>query len=357
MNHRRRRNMTLRTRFDQNGRPLPEQEYPLWEFAKAAVIWFLEAADRSLVASREAERQAQVTAAKQQAVPQTIIIPMASQNETLALVAPPRPKPADSVTSRWRTLIRHPGVILLLGRRGSAKTTTALWLLEILRDIAAPYAVGPRSLEKLLPEWIGVVANLEDAPPNAVVAIDEAYLTFSSRNSMSSPGRSIAQMINLSRQRNQTLIFVVQEARQLDVNVVSQADVIAIKELSEISRNFERKELQRFTDPARSAFAAVQGDKRSWTWVFSEQADFAGMVLNEMPSFWRPALSRAFAAQQPETPKKNTSARAPRKGTRTPREELSGRAKALHAQGYSYGEIAQMMGLPKSTVWDLVNGE
>ena len=146
--------------------------------------------------------------------------------------------------------------------------------------------MGPSSLQKLLPSWIGIVQRLEDAPHGAVVLLDEAYMTYHARGSMTADGRTIGQAVNLSRQRGQTLIFVVQELRQLDVNDVSQADVLAIKELSEISREFERKELRKVTDRARAAFAATPvQDKRGLTWIHSEPTAFQGLTRNEMPSF------------------------------------------------------------------------
>jgi hypothetical protein len=209
------------------------------------------------------------------------------------------------------------------------------------------------SLQRLLPDSIGVVERLEDVPNGAVVLIDEAYLELHARNSMSESGRRIGAMVNLARQRNQTLIFIVQEARQLDVNIISQADVIVVKELTEISQGFERKELQRFTARARAAFATVKGNPQRWTWVHSESADFEGLVENELASFWRPALSHAFA----NVPGVEQAAQqvSPRKGARTPREELVTRAKSLINSGHSYGKAAQILGLPRSTVWDLVN--
>ena len=84
------------------------------------------------------------------------------------------------------------------------------------------------------------------------------------------------------------------------------------------------------------------------------------MVENQLASFWRPALSQAFAGGGATTPTTATNTKrnsVPRKGTRTPRLELAAKAKALHAGDHSYGEIAKILGIPKSTVWDLVNGE
>ena len=256
----------------------------------------------------------------------------------------------------WLDLVRHPSVVLIIGKRGSGKSAFGYRLLELQRDRAAPYVVGlPSQAQKLLPEWIGFADRLEDVPPGAVVLFDEAYTRYNARESMTADGRGIGTAVNLSRQRVQTLIFIVQEARQLDVNVISQADVIAIKALSEISQEFERKELRRFTDRARAAFSTVKGNSQSWTWVHSEAADFQGMVMNRLASFWRPALSHAFSGA---VGSQRASGRpiTYRQGERTPKAGLESRARAMHNAGHSYGQIAKILGVSKSTVYELVNG-
>jgi len=83
-----------------------------------------------------------------------------------------------------------------------------------------------------LPEWIGVAEDLEHIPNGSIVLIDEAYLSYHSRESHKSKSTEVSQIVNLSRQKEQTLIFVTQEARQIDINIASQANVIIFKELS-----------------------------------------------------------------------------------------------------------------------------
>ena len=184
--------------------------------------------------------------------------------------------------------------------------------------------------------------------------VGESYLTFHGRGAMTGPGRTIAAMVNLSRQHGQTLIFIVQESRQLDVNVVSQADVIMVKELSEISRDFERRELRPFTEQARTAFAGVRGSKKRWTWVYSEPADFRGMVENELPSFWSRSLSNAFASAAGAGGSGQLKSAMPRKGRRTPKADRGARARQLHEAGQSFGSIAKDRGVSKTTAYRLV---
>ena len=269
-----------------------------------------------------------------------------SQDSALSTWSPPP-------DLQWQRLAPHPSVGAIVGRRGSGKSALGYRQLELQKDRAACYVVGPPSLRKLLPDWIGVVQGMADVPSDAVVLIDEAYLLLHSRDSMSRAGRSIGPLINLSRQKKLSLIFISQEARQIDVNILSQLDWVAVKEPSELSMEFERRELRRFTDKARLEFGAIRGDRRSWTWVYSEPADFSGIVKNELASFWRPALSHAFADAGPSTANQwSSSPPGLRKGRRTPAAELKARARAMREAGYSYSQIAHALGLSKGTAWN-----
>ena len=218
-------------------------------------------------------------------------------------------------------------MVLVIGRRDSGKSVLGYRLLELLRSHGTPYVVGlPSNAVKLLPDWIGVMDRLEDVPNGSVVLVDEAYLSLHARTGMSEAGRSIGNDINLTRQKSQSLLFVAQEARQLDVNVVAQADVLAIKELSELSRGYELPQLQRLTDKARAAFQMVKGNKKKWTWVYADKANFEGMIANELPSFWKPSLSHAYA----QVSSGNVSPASPRRGRKLSREEQKQQALQLH---------------------------
>ena len=222
---------------------------------------------------------------------------------------------------------------------------------RVLLISAVMSVIGRSGFDTLL--WIGVVQDMTDVPSDAVVLIDEAYLLLHSRDSMSRTGRSIGPMINLSRQRRLSLIFISQEARQIDVNILSQLDWVAVKEPSELSMGFERRELRRYTEKAQAEFIAIRGDRRPWTWVYSEPADFSGIVKNELASFWRPALSRAFADAGPSAAKDRPLTRVGlRKGSRTPTAELKGKARDMRQADYSYSQIAHTLGVSKGTAWN-----
>ena len=248
-------------------------------------------------------------------------------------------------------VMHHPCVVLIIGKRGAGKSALGYRLLELLRNHGEPYAVGlPAKAQKLLPDWVGTAESLEQVPLNSVALVDESYIKFHARSSMGLEGRSIGRPISLSRQKEQSLIFIVQETRQLDVNIVSQVDVLAIKEMSELSRDFERPQLRKILDKARAAFQPLSGDRRPWSWIWSESGDYAGLIRNQLPSFWTTRLSHAFA----QLPGDNDNVSL-RRGHRPSRDDLKRESHKMRKANLSYDQIASNLGVSKATVWRWIN--
>ena len=158
----------------------------------------------------------------------------------------------------------------------------------------------------------------------------------------------MSQLLNISRQRQKTIIFVTQEARQVDRNIASSANVVVFKEPGMLQFEFDRPELKQLAASAREAFVAVSRDSKRWSYVYSPDADFVGLVENSRPSFWTEKLSHVFA-----TGSGPFVGRAPKKTALQDRIE---RAKELHRQGLSQGQIAKMLGVTRPTVKNYLEG-
>ena len=146
-----------------------------------------------------------------------------------------------------------------------------------------------------------------------------------------------------------TLLFVAQESSQLDRNIVSQIDALLIKDLSDLSQGYDRPQLRRITDKAREAFKTVRGDRRMWTYVYTEAAGDVGLIENRPPTFWKPSFSHACADIGTDP-----TAGTPTKGTKTPREKLKGKVKQLVPQ-FGTRPTAKILGISPPYVYKLFN--
>ena len=103
----------------------------------------------------------------------------------------------------------------------------------------------------------------------------------------------------------------------------------------------------------RLAFGQVQGDRREWAWLFNDKTGFRGLLPIELPTFWTKHLSNAFAAGFSNVPDKQSSTTV-RKGKAWSKEELVANVLLL-IEGMSVRNVARVLGIPRSTVQDIVN--
>jgi len=261
--------------------------------------------------------------------------------------------PVDEALAR---LIHHPSVVLTLGHRGGGKTALNIRIQELLRDIAPAYAVGmPARASHLLPDWYGLVEDFDTIPANAIIYVPESYRLFHARAAGSN---SIGDVVNLSRQRRHTLLFDVQNPAHLDRNIVSEADIVLIKEPGPLQQGFERSQFKVMMDSARAAFASVgQFRKKRVVWVVAPSAGIDGQLMeNLLPTCWTPAISSMFGDPSIKSSSKGHAKDAiPRAGKRTTVSSKGDKAKKMRAAGHTYGEIGNTLGVTKGYAYKLAN--
>ena len=223
-------------------------------------------------------------------------VPTAPLGNSSAFGVMESPPPADPALV---DKVRNANAVLVGGRRGSGKTATIMGLQESLRHVASPYAIGlPAKVAKLLPPWYGLADDPADVPPNSTIYFPESYRFFHSRSTQSQMGRMLSDLINLSRHRGQILFFDVQNTAQLDRIIVSEADLIIMKEPGPFHRGFERPQLRPVMEAARAAFAGIGPHRKKKANLVSD-GDSMQIMENSLPSFWSERLSRMFADAGP----------------------------------------------------------
>jgi len=266
-----------------------------------------------------------------------------SLNSTLAVS--PKQTPAYS---KWLDVIKHPSIVLVFGGRGTGKSAVSYRILEDFRYSLLPCVVGfPEKSKGLLPDWIGIEQRLEDVPSKSIIIVDEAYISHHARDWQKTGNRDICRLLNLSRQQDKTIVFIAQLGRQLDIDIVSSADVLVLKDPGMLQPKFDRPEFRDILLEAKQAFQSVKGDIRRWNYVYSQNTNFTGLIENDLPTFWSTMLSKAYA---------NLGEMALQKLPKnmTDKEKMQ-KATELYAKGWSQSKIAEYFGVAKSTVFNWIH--
>lgn len=251
--------------------------------------------------------------------------------------------------NKWLEIIPDPSVVVILGCRGSGKSALGHRLLELSRYRSLPFVLGiPPQALKYLPEWLGVVNSPDEAPEGSTLLVDEAYIRYNARDSQKQMSRDMSRILNLSRQRNQTLIFISQQARTIDKNIASTYDVLIIKDPEPGQAKFERREIRDIVELATEKFNNIQKDKPKWSLVHSPTCNFSDMLTSELPSYWNERLSRMYAFPGPPVTQK--PARKMSKADKVKR------AKMLLNMGMNISQIKRDIGVrSRTTVYKYLN--
>lgn len=250
--------------------------------------------------------------------------------------------------NKWEAILIPGSVILIIGERGSGKTASGYYLLQKLSQRMGCYVVNlPDEVRHLLPAGIGAVPTLEEAPCHTALLVDEAGLEFSARRSASEKNQKLLEVISLARQRNQIIIFIVQETSYIDITILRGLSSLIVKEPSPLQSRLERPEIREFIEKAQLALNQLPGDKRDWAYLAFGTSGKHGMLRTPKPSFFCDELSNCYGLSYEKIAEKKPSILC--------REDKKEKAYEMHTkEKLSIRKIAEQLGVGKSTVHNLI---
>ena len=211
-------------------------------------------------------------------------------------------------------LFRLPDVTLIMGSRRYGKTATAHKIAEDMHKSkgvrtmvhlppTAPQETRQR-IQKLLPDYMKVTTRKEEWEKNSVVIYDEAAQTAHARRTQSGAAVELDNLIGISGQRNQLLIFICHHSKKLDPNIVREVNHIIWKRPTYAYQLFERDELTDFTMKAFDYFSELRKGRKMNDAIrrmlkrnnlVLDFDDFRFLSFeNSLPSYWTEDLSNLF---------------------------------------------------------------
>lgn len=188
-------------------------------------------------------------------------------------------------------LKRNSLIMLIVGKRGSGKTSLGMKFLEFFNKETKRrcYTLGYENTK--LPWWIRKVGKIEEIPNNSIALFDEGAILFSARESMKNINKDLGKVMAIARHKNLTLVLITQNSAMIDLNVLRLADILLFKELSLLQSKFERKELKEMYEKVKPKFDNFE-EKKAYFYVWDD--DFQGMLKYSLPAFWSEKISTSF---------------------------------------------------------------
>lgn len=201
--------------------------------------------------------------------------------------------------------IPFPGVVLILGRRRGGKSGLAHEIANQLHNrkhvgavLHLPYVPTDtrKKVQRLLPKWCKVVTRRGEWPKDCVVIYDEASQSAHARRSQTGDAVKLDNLISVSAQRNQLILFISHHSRKIDLNIIHEVDRILWKAPTYAHALFERDELSDFTYRALEYFNSIKSEtaKKKATLMMDFHNFRFSAFNNNLTPWWNDNLSRIF---------------------------------------------------------------
>lgn len=193
--------------------------------------------------------------------------------------------------------------LLIIGGIKTGKSALMYHLAEIWHKLFPNKKVFlvnfPEKYKKLLPSWITPINRYTVSDyENCLMLFEESSLVSPARRWYSTYNVKLSQLISISAHKRQRHIYVIQNTRLLDPNIIALMSAIAIKRYNYISYMMERKELKELISTSwiiyeENGIISDLDIKRHV--VFFQITDYPFLYRYSLPSFWTEKLGRIWS--------------------------------------------------------------
>jgi len=199
------------------------------------------------------------------------------------------------------------GVVVITGHRGEGKSALGWWLAQEMQRKTKKQlsALGvPKEARGLLPKrgfgrggisYVDKVEEVANLKPSVVVC-DEAAFVANARRAMSETNVMWLQLIAVCRHKGHLLIFINQHNRQLDIQILADADLVIMKRPTILHLRTCRKEFEPELRQAFELFNTMRGSTKKKAYVVDYHNGNASMLPANMPKWWNEKISKAYGA-------------------------------------------------------------
>jgi len=197
----------------------------------------------------------------------------------------------------WLDSFQSGKVLAILGKRGSGKSALGAKIAEYAMAVhrMPVYWIGlPQEARQLLPRWITLADSPTQCPVGSFILIDEAGLQYLSLAFNTDHNKFLRALLMICRQRQCSLVFIVQSSRDADLSILRQADTIIFKQPGLNQADSERDFVRAMAKKATLTFADIPTDQRRESALIFDD-EFQGIIRSTLPSFWSEKLSHIYA--------------------------------------------------------------
>jgi len=215
-------------------------------------------------------------------------------------------KPVRRAKMSWRKIPTQ-GVLLIQGHRGEGKSALGWWLAQEMQKRTKKSIVTlgmPVAAQKVFPKrgfgkgglkFVSALDQIDKIKPSIVIC-DEAAFIAGSRDAMSKTNKEWLKLIAICRHKDHLLVFINQQSRQLDVQIMMDADLVLMKRPTQLHLRGARAEFAPEIAEAFKLFSSMRGSTKKKVYVVDYHYGGGTMLNAQMPKWWNDKVSKAYSS-------------------------------------------------------------